>query len=109
MRVLSQPLTQRQKKQAGAGSAAAVSVFLVWLCGYLGISLSAEMGTVIGAFAVTMAATIWSEGIKGVFVHIWRGDEHHDRQVTVETDTAAKVTVQEHEGPPPVDDRPNDE
>jgi len=104
-----QPLTARQKRSAGAGSAAAVSVFFVWLFGHVGVSMSAEVGAVIGAFAVAIGGAIWSEGIKGVFVHIWQGDSHHDRQVTVETDTAAKVTVQEHEGPPPVDAQHHDQ
>ena len=96
-------LTAQQQRHVGGGTALAISVFVVWLCGNMGLNLSAEMGTLIGGLMVAAAAAIWTQGIRGVFIHIWRGDDHHAPKVTVETDVPTKVVVEDHDGPPPQD------
>ena len=62
----------------GGGSALGLSVLVVWLAGRFGLSLSAEIGTVIGGLTLVIFAAFWAEGITGVVSHLWRGNSHHD-------------------------------
>jgi hypothetical protein len=93
-------LSRRQQRQAGGGIALAVATFVVWVCGRMGIVLTAEMGTLVGGLFVAGAAAIWAEGLKNVFVHIWTGDDGHHHKVTVETKDDATVTVEDMENKP---------
>jgi len=63
------------KTVAGAGGGGVLAVFIVWVVGYLGGSLSAEDGVIIGS-AITAAGTYIAHhgGVSGVFKIILHGD-----------------------------------
>lgn len=62
--------------RALVGGAGGVSggVFVVWLLGHLGVTLSAEDGGVIASAALAAGAFVAHNGIVGVAHIIWRGD-----------------------------------
>jgi len=55
---------------AGTGGA---GVFVAWLLGHLGISLSAEDGAVIATAGIAVALFIGRNGVLGAWRRIWRG------------------------------------
>jgi hypothetical protein len=58
---------------AVAGGTTGVGVLVVWLLGYLGIDLSAELGAAIAGGAATVLLVIGRRGIKGTLQRVWRG------------------------------------
>lgn len=93
-------MTVKQKRRAGGGAGAGAAVLVVWIAGYLGLSMSAEIGAIVATVAIAAGAEIWSHGIRGVIVHIWAGDADDD--VVVKTDDAKVVlspTDAEHPQP----------
>jgi hypothetical protein len=58
---------------AVAGGTTGVGVLVVWLLGYLGIDLSAELGAAIAGGAATVLLVIGRRGITGTLQRVWRG------------------------------------
>lgn len=52
-----------------------VGVFVVWLLGYLGVDISAEIGALIATGAAATALFIGRKGLVGVARILWRGSE----------------------------------
>lgn len=78
----------KNKRRAGGSSGALLALVIVWFAGYMGLSMSTEQGVVVATACIAAGAEIWSQGIRGVLVHIWAGD----RRMVVETEDA-KVIV----------------
>lgn len=58
----------------GGASGASGGVFVVWLLGHVGVTLSAEDGGVIASAALGVGAYVAHHGLVGVARIIWRGD-----------------------------------
>jgi hypothetical protein len=56
-----------------AGGTTGAGVLVVWLLGYFGVSLSAEIGAAIAGGAATVLLVIGRRGIKGTLQRIWQG------------------------------------
>lgn len=50
-----------------------LSVLVVWLMGYFGLDVSAEVGAAIAGSAAATALFIGRKGIRGVLRQIWHG------------------------------------
>jgi hypothetical protein len=57
----------------GAGGATG-GVFVVWLLGHVGVTLTAEDGGVIASGALAAGAYVAHHGVVGVARIVWRGD-----------------------------------
>jgi hypothetical protein len=58
---------------AVAGGTTGAGVLVVWLLGYFGVDLSAELGAAIAGGAATVLLVIGRRGIKGTLQRVWRG------------------------------------
>jgi hypothetical protein len=58
---------------AVAGGTTGAGVLVVWLLGYFGVALSAEVGAAIAGGAATVLLVIGRRGIKGTLQRVWRG------------------------------------
>jgi hypothetical protein len=58
---------------AVAGGPNGAGVLVVWLLGYFGVALSAEVGAAIAGGAATVLLVIGRRGIKGTLQRVWRG------------------------------------
>lgn len=56
-----------------AGGTTGVGVLVVWLLGYFGVDISAEVGAAIAGGAATVLLVIGRRGIKGTLQRIWSG------------------------------------
>lgn len=59
---------------AGTAGLTAVAVFLVWILGYHGVSITAEGAAAITGFLTVIFLVINANGIKGCVEWIWRGN-----------------------------------
>jgi hypothetical protein len=50
---------------AGGGSGLGLGVLVIWIAGYLGLPISAEVGSVIGGMALSGGAAVGTYGIFG--------------------------------------------
>lgn len=56
-----------------AGGTTGFVIFVVWLAGYLGLDLTAEMGAFAGGGLATLVLAIGRDGIRGVIRRLWSG------------------------------------
>lgn len=56
-------------------SGAGFGVLAVWLTGYFGITLEAEVATVIGGGLAALALVIGKRGLRGLLQIVWSGKE----------------------------------
>lgn len=82
-------MEMKNKRRAGGGTGALLALVVVWMAGYFGLSMSTEQGVVVATACIAVGAEIWSQGIRGVLVHIWAGE---GQRMVVETEDA-KVIV----------------
>ena len=57
----------------GGTSGVAFGVLCVWLAGYFGVKMSAEVGAVVGSIFFTVGVCIWEMGFIGVFKALIKG------------------------------------
>jgi hypothetical protein len=68
---------------AAAGGTTTVSVLVVWLAGYLGLNLSAELGAVIAGGATTLILLFGRVGLRGILGLIWHGGGKSPRETAL--------------------------
>ncbi len=71
---MANPMTNNPNATVAAGSSG-VGVLVVWLLGYFGVDLTAELGAVIAGALSSVVLWIGRDGIKGVLGRIWKGDK----------------------------------
>lgn len=67
-------MTRASKQAAGGSAGTGGSILIVWLLGYAGVDISAEIGAAIGAASAAAGAFLWHHGIVGAFRQIVHGD-----------------------------------
>jgi len=78
---------------AVAGGGTGLAVFVVWLAGYLHLSLSAEDGAAIAGGLATVVLFVGREGIKGAWKRIWGGQDGLAMLEALTLLTAAAVVI----------------
>lgn len=61
---------------ATAGTSTGVGVLVVWLLGYLGVDISAEVGVLIAGALTTFVLAFARYGLLGLWARFLRGDAH---------------------------------
>ena len=59
---------------AVAAGGSGLSVFVVWLLGYLHVALGAEDGAIIAGAVASIALFVGRNGLKGIAKRIWGGE-----------------------------------
>ncbi len=54
------------KTAAGAGGGVGIGVLVVWLAGYAGLTMTAEVGAIIGGAATSAGAAVATYGLVGI-------------------------------------------
>jgi hypothetical protein len=58
---------------AGGTGGVGIGVLIVWLVGYLGVEMTAEVGAIVGGLATAAGGAIGAYGLVGIAKRIWRG------------------------------------
>lgn len=67
-------VVKRNPNASTAAGLSGIGVFVVWLAGYLHLSLSAEDATVVSGAITSGGLWFGRKGVCGVAKLIWRGD-----------------------------------
>jgi hypothetical protein len=73
-------MNEQSGRRVGGSSGLGVGVLIVWLAGYFGLAISAEVATVIGGFVVVLGAAIGSYGIVGCWQRVIWGRNYAQRK-----------------------------